>query len=50
MNPQMLQLTKDIAAGWRVSGLGLLAVFGVLVIFYILIRVMLRVFPARDEE
>lgn len=50
MEAQLAQLSKDIATGWKVSGLGLLAVFGVLIMFYILIKLMLKMFPERGEE
>lgn len=40
---------NEIAEGWRVSGLGLLSVFGVLLLFYIMLQVLMKLFPSKDE-
>lgn len=39
-----------IAEGWLVSGVGLLSVFGVLLLFYFMLRVLMDTFPAKDED
>jgi hypothetical protein len=41
---------NEIAEGWRVSGLGLLSVFGVLLLFYIMLHVLMKLFPSKDEN
>lgn len=40
----------QIAEGWLVSGVGLLSVFGVLLLFYFMLRVLMDIFPAKDED
>lgn len=49
MDP-MGQLSLDIANGWRVAAEGLGRVFLVLLMFAVLIRVMVLLFPERREE
>jgi hypothetical protein len=39
-----------IAEGWLVSGVGLLSVFGVLLLLYFMLRVLMDIFPAKDED
>ena len=41
---------NEIAEGWRVSGIGLLSVFGVLFLFYITLHVLMKLFPGKDEN
>ncbi len=41
---------NEIAEGWRVSGIGLLSVFGVLLLFYIMLQVLMKLFPVKDEN
>ena len=41
---------NEIAEGWRVSGIGLLSVFGVLFLFYIMLHVLMKLFPSKDEN
>jgi hypothetical protein len=41
---------NEIAEGWRVSGIGLLSVFGVLFLFYIMLHVLMKLFPGKDEN
>ncbi|MGB4337177.1 MAG: hypothetical protein WBK10_01205 [Bacillota bacterium] len=41
---------NHIAEGWRVSTVGLLSVFGVLLLFYAILNVLMALFPHREEE
>ena len=41
---------NEIAEGWRVSGIGLLSVFGVLFLFYIMLHVLMKLFPGKDQN
>lgn len=41
---------NEIAEGWRVSGIGLLSVFGVLLLFYVMLHILMTVFPGKDEN
>lgn len=41
---------NDIAQGWRVSALGLLSVFGVLLLLYFILGALMRIFPHTDSE
>ncbi len=38
-----------IGMGFEMMGLGLVGVFGVLIIFYIIIKALLKMFPSKDE-
>lgn len=38
------------AKAWEVSGIGLLTVFAVLIGFALLIKLMIRIFPAKEDE
>lgn len=42
-------MTENILQGLKVSGLGLLGVFGVLLVFYAIILLLDRI-PERNEE
>lgn len=38
------------AEGWRVSGLGLLSVFGVLLLLYVILNLLMAMFPDRGGD
>jgi hypothetical protein len=40
----------QIAEGWRVSGIGLLSVFGVLLLFYVMLHILMKLFPGKNEN
>ncbi len=40
----------QIAQGWLVSGVGLLSVFAVLLLFYFMLHVLMDLFPAKDDS
>ncbi len=42
-------MTQDFMNGLKVSGLGLLGVFGVLIIFYIVVVLLGRIKPKEEE-
>mgnify|MGYP001294803035 CR=1 FL=1 len=41
---------NEIVEGWRVSGLGLISVFAVLMLLYFIIAGLLRLFPDRPNR
>jgi hypothetical protein len=41
---------NQFAEGWRVTGLGLLSVFGVLLLLYFILGALVRVFPHKNDD